>query len=149
MTVIRKQLIVEAPAERAYRVFAQSMGTWWPKSHHIGKSPLRDCVVEPRVGGRWYEVCEDGSECDWGKVLVWDPPRRLVLAWQLDAQFTYDPAFSTEVEVTFTVLAPTRTRVDFEHRQLERFGDTADRLFKDMGDGWGQILDSFARNVAA
>jgi uncharacterized protein YndB with AHSA1/START domain len=94
-------------------------------------------------------VGEDGGQCDWGKVLVWDPPRRLVLAWQLDAHFKYDPAFSTEVEVAFTVVGPKRTRVDFEHRQLERFGAAAEGLFKNMGEGWGQILDSFAHTATA
>ncbi len=143
--VIRKQLIVEAPAERAYRVFSGSMGLWWPREHHIGGSPLKDCIVEPRVNGRWYEVCEDGSQGDWGKVLTWDPPRRLVLAWQLNPEFKYDPSLVTEVEVSFTALGPRRTQVDFEHRNLERFGAAAERLRKDMDQGWGQILESFAR----
>lgn len=143
--VIRKQLIVEAPAERAYRVFSGSMGLWWPREHHIGGSPLKDCIVEPRVNGRWYELCADGSQCDWGKVLTWDPPRRLVLAWQLNPEFKYDPSLVTEVEVSFTALGPRRTQVDFEHRNLERFGAAAERLRKDMDQGWGQILESFAR----
>jgi uncharacterized protein YndB with AHSA1/START domain len=145
---IRKQLVVDAPAERAWRVFAQNMGAWWPRDHHVGSAPLADCVIEPRVGGRWYEVGDDGRECDWGKVLAWDPPRRLVLAWQLNHQFTYDPDLVTEVEVTFTVLGPKRTRVDFEHRGLERFGDAADRLRRSMDAGWGRILDAFARHAA-
>jgi uncharacterized protein YndB with AHSA1/START domain len=144
---IRKQLTVEAPVDRAFRVFTQNMGTWWPRQHHIGASALKDCVIEPRVDGRWYEVGEDGSTCEWGKVLAWDPPRRLVLAWQLNAQFTYDPNLVTEVEVSFTALGPKRTQVDFEHRDLERFGPTADKLRNDMDMGWGQILESFTRNA--
>jgi len=148
-TAIRKTLVVDAPAERAFRVFSQNMGSWWPKQHHIGKSPLKECVVEPRPGGRWYEVGEDGSQCEWGKVLTWDPPRRLVLAWQLDENFTYDASLITEVEVSFTVLEPTRTRVDFEHRNLERFGAAAARLRTLMGDGWAGILDAFARATRA
>ena len=83
MMSIRKQLTLEAPIERAFRVFTASMGTWWPKEHHIGASALKDCVIEPKVNGRWYEIDEDGSTCEWGKVLEWDPPRRLLLAWQL------------------------------------------------------------------
>ena len=144
-TTIRKTLVIDAPAERAFRVFSENMGSWWPKEHHIGASPLKACVIEPRVGGRWYEIGEDGSQCDWGKVLAWDPPRRLMLAWQLDATFKYDPSLITEVEVSFTVLEPKRTRVDFEHRDLERFGADAARLHKLMGDGWGGILESFTR----
>src|SRR5687767_9970756 len=90
---IVKQLTVEAPAERAFRVFTANMGAWWPREHHIGKAALKDCVVEPKVGGRWYEVTDDGATCEWGKVLAWEPPTRLVLAWQLNAQFAYDPSF--------------------------------------------------------
>jgi len=143
MMTIHKQLMVEAPLERAFRVFTENMGVWWPKDHHIGAAPLKDCVIEPKVNGRWYELGEDGATCEWGKVLAWDPPRRLVLAWQLGPDFKYDPALVTEVEVTFTHLGPKSTRVDFEHRNLERFGEAAERLRGQMGTGWGQILESF------
>jgi len=148
MMAIRKQLTVEAPVERAFRVFTANMGAWWPKDHHIGKAPLKDCVIEPKVNGRWYELDEDGTACEWGKVLAWDPPRRLVLAWQLDEGFKYNADLTTEVEVSFTPLGPKRTQVDFEHRNLERFGTAAERLGKEMGEGWGQILQSFARTAA-
>jgi uncharacterized protein YndB with AHSA1/START domain len=143
MMTIRKQLTVDAPVERAFRVFTANMGMWWPKEHHIGAAALKDCVIEPKENGRWYELSEDGTTCDWGKVLVWDPPRRLVLAWQLDASFKYDPALVTEVQVTFSHLGPKLTRVDFEHRDLERLGEAADRLRGEMDAGWGQILESY------
>jgi uncharacterized protein YndB with AHSA1/START domain len=144
---IKKQLTVEAPIERAFRVFTANMTAWWPKTHHIGKSPLAQVVVEPRAGGRWYEVCEDGSQCDWGKVLAWDPPRRLVLAWQLDATYAFDPALITEVEIRFEELAPARTRVDFEHRDLEKLGKTVEGP-DSMDAGWGKILEQFSRAAA-
>lgn len=141
-TAVKKQLTVEAPIERAFTVFTAQMTRWWPRSHHIGKAPLVQCVVEPAVGGRWYEVCEDGSECTWGKVLAWDPPNRLVLAWQLDREFAYDPDVITEVEVVFSALAPGRTRVDFEHRDLDRIG--AKVAGEDgMDGGWQQILSLY------
>ena len=149
MMTIRKQLTVEAPAERAFRVFTANMGTWWPKEHHIGQAALKDCVIEPQVNGRWYEVDEDGGTCEWGKVATWDPPRRLVLIWQLGPDFKYDPALVTEVEVTFTTLGPKRTRVDFEHRHIERFGDAAERLRGMMDSGWGQILASYEHAAGA
>jgi uncharacterized protein YndB with AHSA1/START domain len=149
MISIRKQLTVDAPVDRAFRVFTANMGAWWPKEHHIGATALKDCVIEPRVNGRWYELDEGGGTCEWGKVLAWDPPRRLVLAWQLNGEFRYDPELVTEVEVTFTVLGPKQTRVDFEHRNLERFGEAAERLRRDMGTGWGQILDSYVRTAVA
>ncbi|MGN6105639.1 MAG: SRPBCC family protein [Kofleriaceae bacterium] len=145
---IRKQLVVGAPIERAFEVFTARMTTWWPETHHVGSSPFVECVVEPRAGGRWYERCEDGSECEWGKVLVWDPPRRLVLAWQLTAEFRYDPALVTEVDVSFTALAAGSTQVDFEHRGLERMGAAAEKVRGMMDGGWGAILDSFVRVAA-
>lgn len=145
MMTIRKQLTVEVPLERAFRVFTANMGAWWPKEHHIGKAALKDCVIEPKVNGRWYELDEDGTVCEWGKVLAWNPPRRVLLAWQLNAEFKYDANFSTEVEVSFTDLGPKRTQVDFEHRNLERFGAAAERLAKEMSQGWEGILQSFAR----
>jgi uncharacterized protein YndB with AHSA1/START domain len=149
MMNIRKQVTIEAPLERAFRAFAGNMGAWWPKEHHIGATALKDCVIEPKVNGRWYEVGEDGSTCEWGKVLAWDPPRRLLLAWQLGPDFRYDPTLLTEVEVVFTQLAPKQTRVDFEHRNLERFGEAAERLKRDMDGGWEQILQSYARIAVA
>jgi uncharacterized protein YndB with AHSA1/START domain len=149
MIRIKKELTVEAPLDRAFRVFTANMGAWWPKSHHIGQAALKDCVIEPKVNGRWYEVDEDGSTCDWGKVLEWDPPRRLRLAWQLNQEFRYDPDLVTEVEVSFTRLGPKRTRVDFEHRHLERFGDAAERLRGAMDTGWGEILDGYAQAAVA
>ena len=106
-------------------------------------------MIEPKVDGRWYELGEDGSTCEWGKVLAWDPPRRLVLAWQLDHEFRYDPALVTEVEIRFTGIGPKRTRVEFEHRHLDRFGAAAERLRGDMDKGWGQILDEYARTADA
>ncbi|MDB4957349.1 MAG: ATPase [Myxococcales bacterium] len=145
---IRKQLTVEAPAERAFRVFTAQMTTWWPKQHHIGTSPLQTCVVEPKVDGRWYEVREDGSQCDWGKVLAWDPPRRLVLAWQLGVDFKFDPNLVTEVEVVFTSLGPTRTRVDFEHRNLDRMGPNAKTILSALDVGWVLSLDSYTAAAA-
>jgi uncharacterized protein YndB with AHSA1/START domain len=140
---IKKTLVVEAPAERAFRVFTANMGTWWPKEHHIGKSALADCVIEPKVGGRWFEKGEDGSTCEWGKVLAWDPPKKVILAWQLNAEWTYDANFVTEVEVTFHAEGPKRTRVEFEHRNLERFGAKAGEQRKAMDAGWTGILESF------
>lgn len=147
---VRKQILVEAAQERAFRVFTDGIDRWWPRRHHIGKSPLARAVLEPRVGGRWYAVCEDGSECDTGKVLVWEPPNRLVLAWQISSQWQYDAAFSTEVEVRFIVEGPKRTRVELEHRQLERYAEAAPEFKKmiDAPGGWGQILEQYSQSAA-
>jgi uncharacterized protein YndB with AHSA1/START domain len=145
---IRKQLVVEAPLERCFRVFTERVEVWWPAEHHIGASPIAAITIEPRVGGRWFETGVDGTQCDWGRVLTWDPPRRLVLAWQLTAEWKFDPDFVTEVEVRFTGDGPRRTIVDFEHRDLERFGEHVAAMRGAMDGGWGGILDRFVRAAA-
>jgi uncharacterized protein YciI len=118
-----------------------------PVTKQLGKAPLKKVIVEPHQGGRWYATCEDGSECDTGRVLVWDPPRRLVLAWQITAEWAFDPTFVTEIEVVFTALGPRATRVDFEHRDLERYGEGAAALRGQLADpkGWPGNLERFAR----
>jgi uncharacterized protein YndB with AHSA1/START domain len=147
---VRKSIVVTTSPERAFRIFTEGIDRWWPREHHIGTSPLKRAILEPRPGGRWYSICEDGSECDTGKVLTWDPPRRLVLGWQITAQWKYDPSFLTEVEVSFTPEGSKRTRVDLEHRNLERYGVDATELRKgiDSPDGWGRTLQTFAAVAA-
>jgi hypothetical protein len=102
-------------------------------------------VIEPRAGGRWYERGQDGSECDWGVVLAWEPPGRLLLGWQLDAEFRRNPATSTEVELRFIAESPTVTRVELEHRGLERLGESAEILRGkiDAPGGWTGILERY------
>ena len=144
---VKKQIVVNVGLERAFKVFTAGLDRWWPREHHIGKSPLKRAVLEERVGGRWYSVCDDGSECDVGKVLSWEPPNRLLLAWQITADWQFDAAFVTEVEVTFTALSANQTRVELEHRDLERFGARAPDLRKaiDAPGGWGKIIENFAK----
>ena len=140
-----KELVVEASQERAFQVFTDGIDRWWPREHHIGKSPLKRAVIEPKQGGRWYAICEDDTECDTGRVLAWEPPRRLLLSWQLTFKWEYDPDFVTEVEVTFAAQGPKRTLVRFEHRNLERYGEAAPELRKALAaqDGWVKTLDTF------
>jgi uncharacterized protein YndB with AHSA1/START domain len=143
-------LTVEAPIERAFAVFTEGFGRWWPASHHIGKADLVDAIIEPRPGGRWYERSADGSECDWGHVIAWEPPRRVLLAWQLDADWRYDPDLITEVDVRFEADGE-RTRVTFEHRHLERMGDRAEEVRRsvDSPEGWRGILAAYSHAAAA
>jgi uncharacterized protein YndB with AHSA1/START domain len=150
MSSVRSEVIVEAPADRAFRVFTEKMDTWWPATHHIGKSDFKAIVLDKRTNGRWAEIGADGSECDWGRVLVFDPPRRLVLAWQLTAEWTFDENFVTEVEVNFTPMDGGRTRVALEHRNLERFGKLEEQIVKSVGSegGWPMIMKQFADAAA-
>jgi len=149
---IRKTLRVRAPQEKAFRTFVAGMGGWWLKTHSLLKSPQKDVVIEPQAGGRWYEVGEDGGEQVWGKVLVWEAPERVVLAWQLNAEWSYDPDFETTVEVRF-IPDGDYTIVDFEHRDLERFGDKAAEVRGDyetgMDGGWGELLAGYQRQAEA
>jgi len=142
---VRKSVRVGAPPERAFKVFTDGIGRWWPKTHHIGAADLDALVIEPKAGGRWYERGVDGSECDVGKVLVWEPPARLVLAWQLTADWKFDLGLITEVEVRFIADGANATRVEPEHRDLERYGERADgvRATIDSPEGWNGILQLF------
>lgn len=144
---LSRVVLVQAPPDVAWRVFTEQMGTWWPlATHKIGRTRAVDTVVEPRVGGRWYERGEDGSSCDWGRVLAWEPPARLVLAWQISPDWQYDPALQTEVEVRF--LAEGKgTRVELEHRGLDRYGARQEEMLRIFGSdrGWSGLLASFAR----
>jgi len=142
---VRKQIVVRAAPEKAFRIFTERFDSWWPKALHIGQADAARSVLEPRAGGRWYEVGVDGTECDWGEVLAFEPPGRLLLAWRINGRWTYDPKLTTEVEVTFTDLGDGRTQVDLEHRGLERMGEGADdvRAQIDSPRGWGGILAGF------
>jgi uncharacterized protein YndB with AHSA1/START domain len=146
---IRKQLRVKAPPARAFEIFTVGMSRWWLKTHTINptKSPLTDIVIEPREGGRWFERGEDGSECQWGKVLAWEPPARLLLAWQITAQWQFDRSLVTEVEIRFTPDG-SGTKVELEHRYLERLGDTAEAMRTAFEGGWGRLLEEFATKAA-
>jgi len=143
-----KSVTVKAAPERAFAAFTGNMAAWWPESHHIGASPFEQVVLEPRVGGRWFERAADGAETDWGKVLAWDPPRRFVLAWQISSNWAYDPDLITEVEVTFTPQAGGGTEVTLEHRKLEAFGAAAEAMAEQL-NGWAAIIQSFVDFVAA
>jgi uncharacterized protein YndB with AHSA1/START domain len=125
---LRKVASVKAPQDVAWRMFTERMGIWWPlATHKIGKAKAVGVVIEPRVGGRWYERGDDGSTCDWGRVLSWEPHSRLVLSWEISADWQYDPKLKTEVEVRFIPEGKDGTRVELEHRHLDRYGRVTTR----------------------
>ena len=150
---VRKTITVRTDINNAFRVFASEMDSWWPRTHHIGKSPMTRVIVEPRTGGRLYSQQEDGSDCDWGQVLSWEPPTRFLFAWMITHTWGYEPdlAKSSEVEVTFTSLGDRSTRVDLEHRHFERMGDgaAAMRAGVDNPDGWNGLMQLFANKAEA
>jgi uncharacterized protein YndB with AHSA1/START domain len=149
---LRKVVSVKAPPEVAWRVFTEKMGTWWPlATHKIGKAKAVDAVIEPRVGGRWYERGDDGTTCDWGRVLLWEPPSRLVLSWEISGDWRHDPTLNTEVEVRFIAEGDVATRVELVHRHLDRYGARRDEMrgIFDSEGGWSGLLASFARAAEA
>jgi uncharacterized protein YndB with AHSA1/START domain len=148
---IRRSVTVSAPVARAFEVFTDAFNTWWPPSYHIGEADFAEAVIEPREGGRWYERGVDGSECEWGRVLAWEPPHRLVLTWQINGEWKYDgdPGHASEIEVRFTAEGAELTRVEVEHRLLERLvgGQQMYDAVSAEG-GWGTLLEQFAQAVS-
>ncbi len=138
---VRKSVTVNVPQERAFRFFVENHGDWWPMEGHKIREGSTTATLEPREGGRWYEDGADGV-CEWGRVLAYEPHDRLLLSWQLDPTWTYDPDFVTEVEITFTALDERTTRVDLEHRDMEKFGPEVRSSF-DSPNGWSGVLEAF------
>lgn len=146
---VRKSITVAAPPEHAFRIFTEGMAQWWSPDMRIGAEPFETVVLEPGEGGRWFERGASGAECTWGRVLVWEPPHRLVVAWQITSSWRYDETFHTEVEVRFVSEAPSSTRVELEHRGLDAYGDdaAATRAALDSPGGWGGLLARFGGSV--
>ena len=149
--VVRKSLLLECSREHAFRVFTQNMGRWWPATHHVGAQPFRDIVIEPKTGGRWYEIDTQDQEGQWGHVLAWEPPQRVVLSWHLDASFTYhtDLARTSEIDIRFHPEEQNRTRIEFEHRHIERHGAGHEKLRDVLDGGWVSILEEYRKLAQA
>lgn len=151
VAAVRKSVSVAVAPDRAFHVFTEGMSRWWIKSHSINNSPIKEIVIEPRVGGRWYERGDDGTTCEWGRVLSWEPPTRLVLTWEITADWKHDPDLKTEVEVRFVAAGKNGTRVELEHRRLDLYGTRCDEMrgIFDSEMGWKGLLDVFAARASA
>lgn len=139
---------VKASPPRAFELFAQNMGAWWPRGRTPAGKPHVELIIEPRKNGRWFERDAEGNETQWGKVLSWEPPRRLLLGWQLNHQFQFDAQVLMEVEILFEVLAGGGTRVSLEHRDIEQLGGEAKAFAGKVGSGWPERMGNFAGYVA-
>jgi uncharacterized protein YndB with AHSA1/START domain len=151
-TTIRQSIVVEAPVERAFSVFTDGFGSFKPREHNLLDAPLAETVFEPHVGGHIYDRAVDGSECRWARVLVYEPPNRVVFSWDISPrwQLEPDPDKTSEVEVRFVAEGPERTRVELEHRHLDRHGEGWESERDGVGgdDGWPLYLERFAEQLA-
>jgi uncharacterized protein YndB with AHSA1/START domain len=145
---ITRTVEVAASQQRAFELFTDGMAGWWPREYTWAGDVLELIAIEPRAGGRCFERGPHGFSCDWGRVLVWEPPRRLVFTWQISAERTPepDPAKAGEVEVRFVASGTDTTRVELEHRGFERHGEAGAgyRAAMDSEYGWARILARFA-----
>jgi uncharacterized protein YndB with AHSA1/START domain len=147
-TSVSTSIVVEAPIERAFKVFTEDFGSFKPADHNLLDVEIAETVLEPRVGGSIYDRGVDGSECRWARVLAYEPPHRLLLSWDVNPQWQLetDPDKTSEWEVRFVAETPERTRVEIEHRKLERHGEgwVGIRDAIDADQGWPLYLRRYA-----
>jgi uncharacterized protein YndB with AHSA1/START domain len=147
-TAVHHEIVVNAPIERAFSVFTEDLGSFKPAEHNLLSIDIAETVFEPRVGGRLYDRGIDGSECSWARVLAYEPPDRIVISWDITPrwQIETDLENTSEVEIRFTAETPERTRVELEHRNLDRHleGWEAVREGVDSEGGWPLYLQRFA-----
>ena len=152
-TSVRTQIVVEAPIERAFAVFTDDFGSFKPPEHNMLAVEIAETVFEPRVGGHLYDRGVDGSECRWARVLAYEPPDRVVISWDISPQWQIetDASKTSEVEVRFIAETPERTRVELEHRNLDRHGEGWESERDGVGGeaGWPLYLQRFVERVAA
>jgi uncharacterized protein YndB with AHSA1/START domain len=150
-TSVRTEIVVNVRAERAFRLFTERFDQIKPREHNMLGVDIAESVFEPRAGGRVYDRGVDGSECQWGRVLAYEPPKRIVFTWEISPmwQIESDSAKRSEVEVRFVEDAPDRTRVELEHRHLDRHGDGWDGLRAGVAadEGWPLYLQRFAAAI--
>ena len=152
-TSVRAEVVVDTPIERAFSVFTDDIGSWWNPDHHILDAELAEMVFEPREGGHIYDRGVDGSECRWARVLAYEPPKRVVFSWDINTrwQLETDPERTSEVEVRFVPEGADRTRVELEHRNLDRHGEGWKQMRDAIGspDGWSGEMQNFAERLRA
>ena len=150
--VVRRQVVVDAPLDVAFKAFVERFGDFKPKEHNLLEAPIAETRFEPHVGGHIYDRAEDGSECRWARVLAYEPPDRVVFSWDISPtwQLEADEANASEVEVRFVAESPERTRVELEHRHLDRHGPGWEGVRDGVADdaGWPLYLERYAEVVA-
>jgi uncharacterized protein YndB with AHSA1/START domain len=150
-TTVRHSVVVQVPIEKAFKVFTEDFGRFKPPEHNLLGAEIAETVFEPRVGGYLYDRGVDGSECRWARILAYEPPHRVVFSWDISPywQIETDQARTSEVEVTFTTESPERTRVELEHRNLDRHGEGWEGVREGVGgdQGWPLYLRRYVEVV--
>jgi uncharacterized protein YndB with AHSA1/START domain len=145
---VRRQIVVDAPLDRAFEVFTRRFGDVKPPEHNLLAAPIAETVFEPRVGGHIYDRAVDGTECRWARILAYEPPYRVVFSWDINPQWQIetDPDLTSEVEVRFVAETPGRTRVELEHRHLDRHGPGWQGVREGVAEdeGWPLYLDRYS-----
>ena len=146
--IVRRQVVVDAPLDKAFAAFVERFGDFKPPEHNLLAAPITTTTFEPRVGGHIYDVAEDGTECRWARVLAYEPPDRVVFSWDISPywQLETDPSHASEVEVRFVAETPDRTRVELEHRNIDRHGPGWEAVADGVGhdQGWPLYLARYA-----
>jgi uncharacterized protein YndB with AHSA1/START domain len=146
---VRKSVRVKAPVARAFEVFTSGLSRWWPHEHGIGKKPIAKVLMEPRLGGRWLEISEDGTETPVATIILWEPPHRFVMLWQVNAHWKPDMAMKSEVDVRFTAEGSDATLVELVHHKFETMGAEAGAsMRKDVDGGWPGLLERYAEEAS-
>lgn len=146
---VTKTVVVETAQARAFEIFTAGIARWWPRFASFNKaSPMKDMAIEGRVGGRWYETGEDGSEVTLGRVVAWEPPARFALTWDINRKWTQAQVTPTEFEVRFAAEGPDATRVELTHHLFERLGAQAGAEMRtDVERGWSEMVERFKANA--
>jgi hypothetical protein len=147
---VRKTVRVNASQAHAFEVFTAGLGRWWPLDHGIGKAPRKAVVMETRLGGHWYELAQDGTQTNVGTIIVWEPPERFVMSWDINSRWQPDTTVSSEVEVRFVPDGANATRVELEHRKFEQMGLEGGESMRNAVDGgWPRFLERFREHAEA
>lgn len=146
--VVRRQIVVGVSIDKAFATFTSRFGDFKPAEHNLLSTPIAETVFEPRVGGHIYDRGSDGAECRWARILTYEPPERVIFSWDISPQWTIesDPHNTSEVEITFVAETPDRTRVELEHRNLDRHGPGWEAVRDGVEDdaGWALYLHRYA-----
>ena len=145
---VRKTVRVKAPIAHAFEVFTSGLTRWWPHDFGVGKKPIAKVLMEPRLRGRWLEISQDGTQTSVATITLWEPPHRLVMVWQVNAQWKPDVAMKSEVDVRFTADGPDATEVELVHHKFEAMGAEAGASMRnDVDRGWPGLIERFTQEA--